>query len=116
MPGVTPPQVQDLAFPHIEFHGFPLRSFLQSVKVPSNGGTTNSFQFCTIRKLADSTVSLFRLIAKTLNRICPSFEVRLYLMFNEWQSIKQMKQSGKNLAFDQVFYHINLIHISSATS
>lgn len=95
VPGVTPPQVQDLSFPHTECHDFPLGSFLQSVKVPSNGGTTNSFHFCTIQKLANSTVSLFRSIVKTLNRICPSFEVRLYLLFNEWQSTKQMKQHGE---------------------
>ena len=56
--GVTPPQVQDMAFPFVEMQEVPPAPFLQHVKILLNGNTTSwctghSSKFCIVHKLAE---------------------------------------------------------------
>ena len=55
-----PPQVQDFALLFAELHEVPISPFLHPVEVPPKSSTTlwcisQSSQFCTISKLAEST-------------------------------------------------------------
>lgn len=49
VPGIVSPQMQDFEFLCFELHEVPVSPFLQTVKVPMNGSSTQLFLFCYLR-------------------------------------------------------------------